>query len=297
MAFNYNGNGIADIELAAVSGCTGVGLSILCFSIHLRVPATAGDGVTLRNFQLKVFVHSSDGRAPQFLGFAQPELPLEVVTKTHTDSVRFLCELPLSEGQLVALEKLRNGCDLVLKLRFAAVADGPQGVRQQHDEVSRRVNLSEWGGVLRDLQGPTYMVIGIALPTPSSDITLTAAVDRISKAHGHLIQGRFDAVVSECRLAIESVGEATGESKARVAAAAKFAQGKGAMSKLERELSLLEAVRHYAHLAHHVDARGTPEYYSRDDANMLLAAASALVSSAIARHQSTKVEQKSGFPS
>lgn len=296
MAFNYNGNGIADIELASVSGRTGVGLSILCFSIHLRVLATAPEGVTLRNFQLKVFVHSGDGRAPQFMGFAQPELPLELVTTAHQDSVRFLCELPLPEGQLFALEKLRNGGDLVLTLRFAALADGPRGVWPQHDEISRGVNLSEWVGVLRDLQGPNYMVIGIALPTPSSDHTLAAAIDRISKAHGHLVQGRFDAVVSECRLAIESVGQTTGESKAMAAAAAKFAQGKGAMSKLERELSLLEAVRHYAHLAHHVDKRGAPEHYSRDDANMVLATASALVGSAIARHQGSDQGKSNASP-
>lgn len=127
------------------------------------------------------------------------------------------------------------------------------------------------------------MVIGIPLPQCTLDHVLAQAVGRIRRAHGHLVDGRFDAVVSECRLAIESTGLAAGEQPAITVAAKKMNAAKREMTKLEREFALQEAVRHYTQLAHHVDERGAAEYYSRDDANMLLAIAAALVSAALAR--------------
>ncbi|MFY8042568.1 MAG: hypothetical protein ACOVOD_06545, partial [Rhodoferax sp.] len=60
---------------------------------------------------------------------------------------------------------------------------------------------------------------------------------------------------------------------------------------LKLRFTALAAVRHYTQLAHHVDDRGAAQYYSRDDANMLLATATALVSSSLAR-QSRVIQAK-----
>lgn len=289
MSFSYNGYSVADIEVTGVFGRVGVGASLLCLCIVFRVPETALAGVRLRSFQLRINVEVGAGKVPAFLGFAEPEVPLELATKSGHDPRRLIFELPLAEGQLFALEKLRGGDDLNLKLRFTALADGPNGVWPQQDEISFRLNLSDWAKVLKELQGPEYMVIGIPLPKNANDHALAEAVDRIRRAHAHLVDGRFDAVVSECRLAIESAGLATGEQPAIAATTQKLKSAKREMTKLEREFSLMEAVRHYTQLAHHVDDRGAAEYYSRDDANMLLATAAALISSSVARHQSAEI--------
>jgi hypothetical protein len=289
VSFGYNGYAVADIEVTGVFGRAGVGASLLCLCIAFHVPQTALAEVRLRNFQLRINVVGSDGQVPVFLGFAEPEVPLELATKSGQNPRRLIFELPLAEGQLFALEKFRGGDDLHLKLRFTALADGPNGVWPQQDEVSHRLNLSDWSKVLKELQGPEYMVIGIPLPKCAQNHTLTEAVGRIRRAHAHLVDGRFDAVVSECRLAIESAGLATGEQTAISAAAKKMNSTKREMTKLEREFALMEAVRHYTQLAHHVDDYGAAEYYSRDDANMLLATATALIASSLARLQSSEV--------
>ncbi len=291
MSFGYNGYAVADIEVTGVFGRAGVGASLLCLCIAFHVPQTALAEVRLRNFQLRINVVGSDGQVPVFLGFAEPEVPLELATKSGQNPRRLIFELPLAEGQLFALEKFRGGDDLHLKLRFTALADGPNGVWPQQDEVSHRLNLSDWSKVLKELQGPEYMVIGIPLPQCTQDHAPAEAVSRIRRAHGHLVDGRFDAVVSECRLAIESAAQATGEKPAIDATALKLKTAKRDMTKLEREFSLMEAVRHYTQLAHHVDDSGAAQYYSRDDANMLLATAAALVSSSLAR-QSRVIQAK-----
>jgi hypothetical protein len=289
VSFSYNGYSVADIEVTGVFGRAGVGASLLCLSIAFHVPETALAEVRLRNFQLRINVEGDAGKVPSFLGFAEPEVPLELATKNGQNPRRLIFELPLAEGQLFALEKMRGGDDLHLKLRFTALADGPTGVWPQQDEISFRLNLSEWAKVLKELQGPEYMVIGIPLPKSTQDHALAEAVGRIRRAHAHLVDGRFDAVVSECRLAIESASLATGEQTVISAAAKKMNATKREMTKLEREFALMEAVRHYTQLAHHVDERGAAEYYSRDDANMLLATAAALVSSSLARLQSSEI--------
>lgn len=289
MSFSYNGYSVADIEVTGVFGRAGVGASLLCLCIAFHVPETALAEVRLRNFQLRINVEGDAGKVPSFLGFAEPEVPLELATRSGQNPRRLIFELPLAEGQLFALEKLRGGDDLHLKLRFTALADGPAGVWPQQDEISFRLNLSEWAKVLKELQGPEYMVIGIPLPKCAQDHALAEAVGRIRRGHAHLVDGRFDAVVSECRLAVESAALATGEKPAIDATAQKLKSAKRDMTKLEREFSLMEAVRHYTQLAHHVDDRGAAEYYSRDDANMLLATAAALVSSSLARLQSSEI--------
>jgi hypothetical protein len=283
VSFNYNGYSVADIEVAGISGRVGIGVSLLCFSICFRIPATALVGVRVRNFQLKINVEVGPGKQPIFVGFAEPENPLELAIKNNENPTRLLFELPLGEGQLFALEELRAGDDLNFRLKFAALADGPNGVWPQHDEIGFKVNLSDWARVLKELQGPEYMVIGIAMPTCTQNHALAESVERIRRAHAHLVDGRFDAVVSECRIAIESAGSAAGEQTAISAAVQRSKSAKREMTKLEREFSLVEAVRHYTHLAHHVDDQGGAEYYSRDDANMILAIATALVSSTVAR--------------
>lgn len=283
MSFSYNGHSVSDIEVTGIFGRVGIGVSQLCLSIGFRAPETALAGVTLRNFQLRINIEVNPGKIPAFLGFAEPEVPLEITTKSGNDVRRLIFELQLTEGQLFALEKLRGGGDVNLKLRFSALADGPSGVWAQQDEISFRANVSDWAKVLKELQGPEFMVIGIPLPKCANEHALAEAVGRIRRAHAHLVDGRFDAVVSECRLAIESTGLAVGEQSGIASAAQKLKSNKREMTKLEREFSLMDAVRHYTQLAHHVDDRGAAEYYSRDDATMLLAMAAALISSSMAR--------------
>ena len=66
--------------------------------------------------------------------------------------------------------------------------------------------------------------------------------------------------------------------------------------KSDIELRSIDLYRHSGHCRphrirekHHDDDYGAAEYYSRDDANMLLATATALIASSLARLQSSEV--------
>ena len=49
------------------------------------------------------------------------------------------------------------------------------------------------------------------------------------------------------------------------------------MPKRARSELVRAAIRHYTHLAHHVDAAGTPESFSRHEATFILAAATSVI--------------------
>jgi hypothetical protein len=79
---------------------------------------------------------------------------------------------------------------------------------------------------------------------------------------------------------------ASGEANAGGASAAKYAKEKKLMTKYERTLFIGEAIRHFAHLAHHPNSDGTQETFSRTDAQAILACTVAFVDGALSRARS-----------
>lgn len=283
MAFHYNGYGILDFSVPGISGRTGIGVSQICFSLGYRTPSSSLAGITVRNFRIEVHAAFANGsHHASFLGAAIPEVPLEFKTEPGYDPRHVLAKLTLNSGQLFALDKLRKGGAIFFDLHIAAIADGPHGIWPQHDQVRMQVSLSDWSSVLKELGGPDYFVVEIGLPNCSELHPLYPAVERIRRAKSLLISGRYDTVVAECRMAAEGALKLLPRNEVE-GALQEWGSGKRKMSKLQREILLLESLRHYAHLAHHVEGGGTSEVFNIDDARMALATISALIASCVAR--------------
>ncbi len=285
MSFNYNGYSICDVAVNSISGRPGVGISELCFSLGFQVSSFAAKHeAVVKEFHVRVAVAPDDGSNPAMLGIAVQEMSWSFDTKPGMSRHDMLFMMPLSEGQLFALEKLRAGQGLHFRLNVTALASGLNGIFRQFEEISYRVNLSTWATVLNGLQGREYLVVGLELPRVQKDHPLSHAIARLRKAKEFLVAGRYDTVVSECRLAIENARKIAVEEQAVAEAIDQFKTSKKSMAKKQREHLIAESARHYAHLAHHDD--GQPEIFSRDDANMLLSIAVAVVGSAVARFDS-----------
>ena len=285
MAFNYNGFAIADINISNIHGRTGIGVSRIGFSIDFRFPSTAPEGVTVRDVQVEVnstFAPSSQSES--YLGMAIPEVPFEHLVRPTNDRKHLLFWLTLNDGQLFELERMRGGRDVRFELKISALAYGKHGVWPQNDTIQRAVNLSEWATILTGMKGPDYLVIGVRMPNCAPDHPIASAIERLRHAHSSLVIGRYDAVVSDCRLALESALKATGERDELLKSVDLSKSAKRELSKRQRELVLLDSVRQYTHLAHHMDEDGRPEHYSRDDATMVLSTTAALVASSLARY-------------
>jgi hypothetical protein len=108
-------------------------------------------------------------------------------------------------------------------------------------------------------------------------------------SYGVRLSGARSVVVSLSRTIMDSLATSSGEKDAIRAAASKFRESREtreSMTKRERALLVHDAVRHYTHLAHHVDeSNGSAEWYSRGDAIFVLTLATAAFSEAVARHR------------
>ncbi|MBX9871229.1 MAG: hypothetical protein K2X75_04460 [Burkholderiaceae bacterium] len=276
MGFSYSGFAIAKISVTGVHGRLGLGLAQLCFSLGFEFHESRVGVLTVDNLQVEVIVGTPRiGPSSVFVGHGIAESPFVARTVPHSDAR--LVRVTLSEGQILHLEKLRAGRDLEFELSVKAICHGPNGTQQLFETIKVPLNPSAWARVLNELQGPEYLVLGVSLPRCDLDHPLRPAVEKVRSAHEQLINGRYDAAISDCRLALDGIIKSTGvEPKLRELLQAPSVK-RVDMSKIERELLLLNALRNYTHMAHHLDPNGKPEYYSRDDAALVVSTTAALV--------------------
>jgi hypothetical protein len=287
VSLNYNSYSFADVAIAGVNGNRGLGISQLSFSVEFRIAQMAPKDIVAHDFRMRVSVASEGGGAIYLLGIATPESALVLDTRPGVNPRCALFHLMLNGEQVFEIERIRQGNGLQFHVQVYGASDGQYGPWPMNDSFTYSANLSTWAKVLADLGGDEILLFGIPLPASGAAHPMRAAVDRIKKAHRALLSGHYDSVVSDCRLAIESAQSISGDD----AAAEKLfkalrldpSNAHKKMSKREREVLIGQVARHYAHLAHHVDEQGQPEFYSRDDALMLLSIATAVVSAATRR--------------
>jgi hypothetical protein len=289
MSLNYMSRILADLAIRGISGRAGIGCFQLRFSIEFTVPAWPEESdagmVTCENFRARVLA----GRARSdvmTLGWAVPESLLSLQPRKYSSKEALLFDLDLSPQQFFSLEELRAGDDLQFELQVSGQAKGALGTYPAVDTIQRLVTLSDWSVVLRQLRYSDTLVIGLEIPLVEVDSTLANAVDCIRRAHECLHHGQYDVVVAQCRLALDGL-QAVGSGRSMSSASVeKFKGGeKAKMTKLERELLMGEAVRHYTHLAHHVGLDGAPVSFGRRDALTVLTLTSAAIASAVSRER------------
>jgi hypothetical protein len=286
VSLTYWSRVVAEVKVSDLHGFRGIGLYQLGFSLEFNVTnwGEKDERILLQNFRLKVSANS-ERRNYQLLGYAEPERAWFIQPTQHASTDRVLFLLNLGESQLLALEEIRNGNGLFFQLHLYGEGVGPQRMQCQ-DELQYEANLSKWVQILKQLELSDVLLVGIHLPSGRAGDKLRPAVDLVRKAYQDLLAGNYEHVVVACRKALDSVHTVFGQREDIRRALERFRNDKESresMTKVERELVVSEAVRHYTHLAHHVNREGAPEYYSRSDASFMIAVASAVITSAIAR--------------
>lgn len=278
LSLNHGSQIIADVRVQALTGQAGIGVYQLRFSLLLVIPAAAKPEsyAQLRNVRAKVLAGSEDG-ARKYLGLAVPEAVLSFSQRAHSQDERFLLDLTVTQEQLSALEDLRGGGGVHFELVLQGETEGQHGILRADDVVLWKANLSAWMSVLAELCVKDVVVVSVELPSYTASGKGRSAIDALRRAKEDMIAGNYDVVVSRCRLALESLRMEFGEA-GDANALESFVKSRKAMSKRERLIMVIEAVRHYTHTAHHVDGEGRMEWYSRADATFVLSIAAAAIS-------------------
>jgi hypothetical protein len=167
---------------------------------------------------------------------------------------------------------LRGGGPLVFQFDVRLlVRSQARGTQLGFDKLTFEANLSAWSRVLEQLGYLECLLVSVELPSAVPE-ALKNALAQLRVAHQDLLAGRYDACIGRCRIAMDAleavVGYGTAVADVRQAFAAKT--DRETMTKRARADLVRLAVRHYTHLAHHVDDRGAPELFSRQDALFIL---------------------------
>lgn len=279
-----------------LSGNPGIGFYQIRFSIEITRAAWPDgefNGIYLSDMRARVLVGIKRD-CMSLLGMAYPEAAIVLKPGPYSDKSSLLFDLDLSPQQLFELEALRGGGDLHFELQLMAQTFGPNGAFPARDDIFKCVTLSDWCNVLGSLGYADILVVGFEIPTGKDSAVAAAAAKCLRRAQEDLLRGRYDAVVSECRLALEGIHIAFGEVAESAASAIKYANGKERklMTKIERARFIGEAVRHFSHLAHHSNSDGTQEVFCRTDAQAIFACTVASIDSALSRARSFNVEEK-----
>lgn len=284
MSLAYNARVIADARITNVSGVRGLGTSTLRINVEFKQAPWTHEFQAVADILWGVLSLKPDVGSAGQLGHALPDQPVHLNPSPHGGAVYQTFAYPLSDAQLFAIEEARKGGGVELKLNLVGRGFSTQfGHQALSDDVTLRINLSEWARVLGELGHSTVIALGVHLPNPNDSPELRAAIELLHSAHRDLVSGEYDSTVSRCRLAIESAQAVLGDDAATKVAVSTYQKQKMSMSTLQREQMIREAVRHYAHPAHHVDDQGNTERYSRSDATFLLTMAAAVVTRATAR--------------
>ncbi len=286
MSLTYFSRTVSDIAIRHLSGCKGVGIHLLRLSVEFQLPAWTEiqeRSTVCESIRARILV-ARPGAAPVALGWAIPESVVSLRPTIYSGRSQILFDLDLTSAQLHAIEELRSGGDLQFDVHFTGDAIGPQGSIQVHDRISYRVNISDWSHVLRDLGYSDILIVGAELPLVDADSPLLGVSQCIRRAYDCLHKGLYDVAVGQCRQAFEALYSIEGAQKLANESVERFKTKKNSMSKTERERFMVEAVRHYTHLAHHPDEGAIVEF-SRADATTVLALTIAALSNAVRREK------------
>jgi hypothetical protein len=278
---------VADMRIPNLNGTPGIGFHRLQFSLEIQLRATRGRIVQLGD--LTAFAYAATSQAASTKPLARAVAETSWWTHTTEDARREFLSLyiDLTSEQLEALEQMRGGGPLWFQFDLRVlVRSEAQGTQRGFEKLGFEATLSDWARVLGQLGYLELLVVAIEMPVGVPQ-EFRNAVEQLRAAHQDLIAGRYDATVGRCRIAMDAMEAVVGYESAIADVRQAFASksDRADMTKRSRADLVRLAVRHYTHLAHHVDGAGAPESFSRQDALFILSAASGTLLDATAERR------------
>lgn len=168
---------------------------------RLQVPAeveaiTVAEGCTVVQLGGELQIEHSAG--PRWIGsFTPVPVPLDFPGSGWPVNL----VVPVTDAQILALEDVRNGEDLRLRLDVAATLPQSTGHPLRQVQDIRVVAASAWEDQLRQLGRAVSFTVTIPIPMDAGP--LSDAAGHLRAADQQITQGEFTDAIREVRLAIE----------------------------------------------------------------------------------------------
>jgi hypothetical protein len=181
MSINYSNQIIADVRCTGLNLLRGLGTYLLQFSLSFDVKAWADKQLHFKNASIKVLAGTS-AASQLVVGFAVPELPVTLTTRTFAASQNYLFELAATSQQITALEETRNGGDLSFTLHLHGESYGDGDPLPTQDDIRYVARQSEWISLLNQAEFSNVLLFEIELPIIGMGEHLNSAVKHLKNA-------------------------------------------------------------------------------------------------------------------
>lgn len=216
------------------------------------------------------------GNPSRQIGRAVSDAPMHFGPDYGNNPVSFSLDILLTSTQLDAIERERNGQELFLTLKiYGDLFDG-HNWRFGYDQLPEHVDRDQWVAVLNNSHyGATLIYeVPLSLAQKGSAQAIDAA---LKSARTHFMQGNYREAVAACRVALEAVKPGNKELKA-TRDMLRDSDTKKKLTKVQRQMLLLAAVKDYTELSHHPTEEDQYLDFTRKEALLVMGATLGLLS-------------------
>jgi hypothetical protein len=255
---------------------------LLRFNADITMPAwDPPANVHFNNVIAKVFI------GQKFLGFAEPESSATFQPYQHAYKGSIYFEILLSPRVIEAIEKIRVGSGLDIRLEISGEARDPLNIMRGAQELIYRVNQTGWIEALKQMEYGSTFLFEFPIDIEPDD-TLQKSMPYISRAKHHLLYGHYNEVIAECRQALEFLLPSKADlAKVRVLARTEHTE----MNKSDRLAYFLDALNTFTQLSHHPDNSGNRASFTREEAVLVLGTTVSALSSKSVSKKGSKTSQ------
>lgn len=287
MGFSLSGGRtVAEPRLVGIHSQQGMGVLQLRFSVEWTFFAAPFSG-RVHSTAAVAWVHVDGTLERVKFGHAWPETSWWGETQQLSHTTGLMYELFFRPEQILALERIRNGRGLKFSLDLhglvEATVEGRSYQYRGNASTERQLNAHDWAELVKSLGMCETVFIGLDLGIENGELS-----QLIRSAHSHLIDGRYDAAIGQCRVALEALHQQSGVGGESADSGKKPLRDQ---SLPERRIAISKGIRHFTHLAMHpVD--GKRAVFSRDDAVLVVSATAAVVNAILADETVTNDRSK-----
>lgn len=274
------------VRVQAVRGVPGLGLNHLVIDLELTFfsqPPRADEGW---NGPLALagegWAGKGGNRGSHYLGTLDFQEPLFILPPGWQSGfpAHLEAKVPLSRQQIEALEELRMGGDLALRVDLRSVPLATAETFPQQVQFVHEISQSDWIRVLDQLGYQKSLLLEVPMADPSEFPEMARALEHLSEAQAAIVRGGagYREAVGLCRDTLESLREALSDSLAEDAAWQKRSREMEEMDKAERLLLVRRALWRLTSGARH-----PPFQWDRGEALAVLAMVAAVVRLAAAQ--------------
>lgn len=216
------------------------------------------------------------GNPPRRVGCATSDAPMHFGPDYGNNPVSFSLDILLTSAQLDAIERERNGQQLSLTLKlYGDLFDG-YSWRFGYDQLVVPLDRDQWVAALNNSNYGATLIYEV--PLSLSQLGSAKAIDAALKsARKHFMEGNYREAVAACREALDPMKPSGAELRDARAILGDSVKKK-MLTKAQRQMLLLAAVKDYTELSHHPTEEDQYLDFTRKEALLVMGATLGLLS-------------------